>query len=153
MTRGLLLIGAASLFAVAAVFAQPLSSPTDDEGGEHSEMHERMEAIEDHLRFLRRSLRKPEQDAESLEKIVATQMELLICKGLDPERAAAIPEADRAEFLRGYKKEMIVALQGMLKLEQAILDGDHEAAKEIFKDVKRVEKSGHAAYRDEEEEG
>lgn len=138
--------------AVLAVAAAALIAPIVPalDGEAENELHERMEKIEDSMRFLRRSLRKPEQDQETLRVLQEAESEALVCKTLVPTRAAG--EADRDAFLVAFRSDMCSFIQQLLEVERAVLAGDHEKAQELYKDIKRFEKSSHEKYQEPEED-
>lgn len=126
----------------------------DDKGraGEHGALEQAMHRFEDHLRFLRRSLKEPAQDEQSLEHIWQAEQDALAAKALVPEMAAAIAEAERAAFVTDYRKEMVKLVAAMLELEAAFLSGDREATQAAYKAVKALEKPAHERFRVEEED-
>lgn len=128
------------------------NSGDDGEGREHSEeseLHEHMEAIETQVRLLRRSLRKPEENAASLASLHIAEENALICKALIPHRAES--EDDQDAFLAAYRADMCTMIQQLLECEKAVLAGDNEKAEALFKDAKRSEKEGHKKYQEEGE--
>lgn len=146
--KGLLFAG------VAVVATASLAFPTvrDDDGehGEESEMHEQMEVIEDQVRLLRRSLRKPEQNAASLASLHTAQQAAMVCKALAPHRTES--ESDKEAFVAAYRADMCTMIQQLLECEKAVLAGDNEKAQALFKDAKRSEKAGHEKYQEKEED-
>ena len=64
--------------------------------------------------------------------LTAIQQRMVACKEMIPERAAKIPEADRAKFLAHYRKEMAGVIIDFCQVEQAILDGDNAKATELY---------------------
>ena len=116
-------------------------SPADE-----SELDQHMLVIEDHLTTLRRGLRKPEKNAESLVQIAEMQQAALASKLLAPRMTESLPDAERAAFVVAYRKEMITTLRTMLDLEEAVLDSDNERAQELYKALKLAEDSGHEKF-------
>ncbi len=58
-----------------------------------------MESIEEAMKRLRRTIRKTDGAAESLELISKIEQEALVCKGMVPSRTATLPEGERTKFL------------------------------------------------------
>ncbi len=142
------------IFLAAALLAAPagpgLSSFTRvAHAAEDTELQKQMEVIEDGMKKLRRSLKKAEDNAQSLETIGKMQAAAIACKTEVPPAAAKVPEADRAKFLAGYRKGMVALVAEMCQMEIALLDGDNAKAEELFKGLKKIEDDGHEKYSEE----
>jgi hypothetical protein len=111
-----------------------------------SELHEHMESIEEAMKKLRRTIRKSDGSAETLELISHIEQEALVCKGMVPSRAATLPEAERAKFLSAYRKDMAGFITQVLQMESAVIDGDADKAVTIYKGLKTVEDDSHDKY-------
>ena len=139
---------------LAAALAFPLASfvaPQDPGGHEESPLEEEMLTLEDNLGKLRRAIRDESKAAECLEAVAAMQQAVMKCKLMTPPRAADLPEDQRAAFVADYRKMLIGLLQDQLALETALLDGDFDTAKELFKKVRAMEETGHERFMGEEE--
>jgi len=150
-----LLLAAAALLCpgLPAVWAADAPTPaaaanaTDEPGKvKKTELHEHMESIEEAMKKLRRTIRKADGAAESLDLIARIEQEALVCKGMVPSRAATLPEADRAKFLSAYRKDMAGFITQVLQMESAVLDGDADKAMTIYKTLKTVEDDSHDKY-------
>ena len=108
-----------------------------------------MEVIQDQLKFLRRNLKKPEENPASLAAIQEMQRAAVACKAMDFPMAEAAEGEAREKLLTGYKLEMIEMIESMLQMERALLAGDNDAARELYKTIKAFEESGHEKYTDE----
>jgi len=137
-----LLLGALGLATSA-----PAPSPSP---GDEDELHEHMEAIEEVLGKLRRSLRDENRREESLAQIALMQKETLACKQLVPGMIAELAAPRRAEEATAYRRMMVDMLESQLELEAALLDGDAEAAKQAFKKLRNMEDAGHERFTEEE---
>jgi hypothetical protein len=134
---------AASLLVIAPVngrFAQ---------AAEDTELMKQMEAMQDHLKKLRKSIKDPKENAASLETLTKFQEATVLSKQQVPARAAMVPEAERPKFIAAYRKEMAALLEHLCKIEVAILDGDNAKAEELFKGLKKIEDDGHEKYSNE----
>ena len=98
------------------------------------------------LKKLRRSVRKQEQESDSLAHLQVIQRTALITKDLVPAMTADVPEADRAAFVKAYRREMLVLLQKCIACEIAVLDGDTDAANALYKEIAAMEDSGHERF-------
>jgi len=114
-----------------------------------SELGRHMLVIEEELGRLRRALRDERERPQALLHIVAIERAALAAKDEAPLMAATRPEAARAAFVAAYRKEMIVLLSRLLALETAVLDGDGEAAKLLFEEIREMEDSGHERFTEE----
>lgn len=141
-----LLVPALALGALAfpLLSTAPSAAALDDD---ETELAKQMHVVEDGLRALRRSLRDPATYPDALETVVECQAAALASKGQVPAMAARVPEGERDAFVKGYRKEMIAVVEGFLKLERALLEGqDPDALKEIYGAIKGLEDGGHERY-------
>lgn len=143
LTAGLLV----QLTAVRAATA-PVQDPEVEVTEEHEEtpMEEQMERVEDAMRFLRRSIRKPESRADSLAHVQECQEGLLLAKELEPMMLARIPEAERAAFKRDFRLGMVEALEAFLEMERALLEERDDDAKELYKKAAGLEDPAHERF-------
>jgi len=141
------------LCAVGMAAARPIAitesriAPARDD----SELHERMETIEEILGKLRRSLRDTAKRDESISLLAAMQKETLACKSLVPELVETQPAAQQAALKTGYRRLMVDFLTAQLELEAALLDGDEAGVKAAFRKVRDMEDAGHERFTEEEE--
>jgi hypothetical protein len=128
-----------------------ISRNTPQEVPDKGELYGHMEVIEEALGKLRRSLRDPARSDEALDQIVLMQEKSLACKGLVPHLITELPVEERAAMERDYRRVMVDFLIAQLELEAALLDGDPDAAKTAFKQVRSMEAAGHERVTREEE--
>ena len=129
-----------SLFAVATV-SSPVARAADD-----TELAKHMEEMQDNLKKLRKSVKSAEENTASLETLAKVQAAAVASKVLVPAKAATVPEADRAKFVAGYRKDMVALLEQLGKIEVALLDNENAKAEELFKALKGIEEAGHEKY-------
>jgi hypothetical protein len=113
---------------------------------EKTPMAKQMERVEDAMRTLRRSIRKPESRADSLAHVQECQEGLMLAKGLQPMMLAQIPEAEKAAFRRDFRLGMVEALEAYLELERALLEERDEEAKELYKKAAGMEDPAHERF-------
>jgi len=111
-----------------------------------TELSKQMEVIDSGMKKLRRSLRKPESNKESLETIEKVHAAAVKSKDMTPAMAAKIPEAQRAEWVAGYKKAMEATIKTIEEMRDAVKDGKNDKAQEIYKTIKTQEDKGHEKY-------
>ncbi len=116
-----------------------------------TELHKQMEQIETGVKKLRRTLRKKESNAESLEIITKIEEAAVACKQMTPSRATTMPADQQPQFVIAYRKGMAGLVGEMVKMETALLDGDNAAAQAILKKLKDVEDEGHDKFKQDDE--
>lgn len=115
-----------------------------------TELNDKMEEMDEALKKLRRTIRSPEQNKESLELITKIEQGALACKGMTPAKAATVPEAERAKFVNAYRKQMADLIVALCQMESAILDGSNDKAQEVYKNIKGIEDKGHEQFTQDE---
>jgi len=138
-----------SLAGLSLGFALPARLPAASR--DDTELAQHMEAIEDNVKALRRALRTAEDPAAPLELLAEIERLSLLCKGLTPQMAASLPEAERAAFVKAYRKTAIEFLMHQLEFESALLDGDPEAIKAAFDRFRAMEDSAHERFAPEDD--
>lgn len=137
------LVGACGLvLLVSFTNRENASSVTLDE----TPLAEAMETIEDEMRVLRKSLKDPAQNSASLTSIVAMQGAVAKAKILSPQMAGTQPAEKREAFVIDYRRTMIGMARQLLDLEELVLDGKNEEAGTLFKEIRRLEDSGHERF-------
>ena len=140
--------------ALAALFLALPSAPAeaalqDGATEEDSPLLKDMEVIQDQLKFLRRNLKKPEENPASLAALQEMQRAAVACKGMPFPMADRAEGEAKAELIKGYKLETIGLIESMLQMERALLAGDNDKARELYKTVKAFEDSGHEKFTEE----
>ena len=111
-----------------------------------TELAKQMETIDESMKKLRRSLRKPESNKESLELIEKMEKAATKSRDLVPARAAKVPEAERAKYIEDYKKQMDAFIKSVGEMKAAVTDGKNDKAQEIYKTLKTQEDKGHDKF-------
>jgi soluble cytochrome b562 len=116
------------------------------------ELAERMEVMNSAMRQLSKGIH-PETRTKSLERIDAFQRALLDAKRMTPPTAKDVEEAERAEFVAGFRAQLARVLAKSGELEIAVLEGRFDDANRIVaEDMKRLKDQGHEKYAPGEEE-
>jgi hypothetical protein len=146
----------ATLFALAltALFITLPTTPVEaarqlETADDDSPLLQEMDVIESQLKLLRRNLKKPEENANSLKAIQEMQRAAVACKAMSFPMAEAAEGEAKAEILKGYKLEMIGMIETILSMERALLNDDNDKARELYKTIKGFEDSGHEKFTDE----
>ena len=143
------LVGAPSgmNFARAAAAAQDEKESKEKKVADlDTELAKQMEVIDSGMKKLRRSLRKPESNKESLETIEKVHAAAVKSKDMTPAMAAKIPEAKRAEWVAAYKKDMEAMIKTVEEMRDAVKDNKNDKAQELYKTIKTQEDKGHEKY-------
>ena len=143
---------AAALLAGLALVSPASVAAQDKEEGQSTvkdldtELAKQMEIIDEGIKKLRRTLRKAESNAESLEWIDKIEKAATKSKDLTPAMAAKIPEAERAKWVENYKKDMDAFIKNLGEMRAAVKDSKNDKAQEIYKTLKQQEDKGHEKY-------
>jgi soluble cytochrome b562 len=137
---------AALLTAVVVAFSIPAAPAVYAAEEKDTELQKKMEEIETGLKKLRRTLRKAEENPESLKTIAQVKVAMEASKKLPPAMAASLPEAERAKFIESYKKDIDAVIAEMGKMEKAVKDGKNADAQAVLKKLSEMEEAGHEKY-------
>jgi len=153
-----LVVAAASAFAIAAQEAKPDPNPPPPKaGGERKKRHEeedtplaqQMERIDHAMHKLKRGVRDATQKDACLTEVANAQQACLAAKLLTPKMTATVPEAERAAFVRDFRKGVAALLVEFTNLEVALLDGDADKAVASYKKLESMEDEGHNQFTNE----
>jgi hypothetical protein len=144
VSKRIVLVGLLSSLLLAAPGGSRIAAAADD-----TELAKHMESIQDNLKKLRKSIKTPAENPQSLELLTKLQQDTVASKALTPAKAAKAAEAERAKFVAGYRKDMAALLEHLCKIEVALIDNDNAKAEELFKGLKKLEDDGHEKYSEE----
>lgn len=133
----------AALLAVTFV-AAPATLAAEKKGD--SELGKAMEDMGKALKAIKKNVKDPTKNEESLKLVAKCQQDALTSKGLLPAMLTKVPEADKAKTLAGYRKMMADTIAALCKLEGQLLDGKNDEAAETLKTLKTLEDDGHEKY-------
>lgn len=141
----------AAVCAGALSFSRPAAAQEKEESTSQvkdldTELAKQMEVIDEAMKKLRRTLRKAESNADSLEWIDKLEKASVKSKELVPAMAAKVPEAERAKWVEAYKKDMDIFIKSVGELRAAVKAGSNDKAQEIYKTLKTHEDKGHEKY-------
>ena len=146
-----LLVAAGSLAFLAPSEVLALDVADGGRGGEeHGPLEERMHAMEDAIRALRRSLRDPAKQADSLASLAKLEGDIIAAKSETPRMASKLPESERPNFVVEYRREMLRMLEHAIAVEKAVLDGKQDEALAAFEALRGLEDPAHARFTPEE---
>lgn len=140
-----LLLFAALVFGT-VVFASTARQEAAPAAVQETRLMAHMERMEQALDTLRRSLREPAENAKSLDLVQEMLEAALASRRETPKMTASLPEGERAAFVLEYRKQMVRLAGALLDLEVALLDGNHEEALKVYKNLKKMEEAGHERF-------
>ena len=111
-----------------------------------TELDKKMEVMDEGMKKLKRTLRKADQNPQSLKVIAEVTDAASAARDLTPAKAASLPEADRKKFIDDYRKGMTHLIETMDQMKKAVTDGDNKKAMELHKLLKQQEEDGHDAF-------
>jgi hypothetical protein len=109
-----------------------------------------MERVKDGLKKLRRMIHEGQRDP-ALAEVALLEEASLRAKLLVPVRAQDVPEAERAAFVRDYRKGMVELVAAELALETALLEDDFEAARAALEALSELEDPAHGRFTREDD--
>lgn len=142
---------AAAVCAGAVTFSRPVVAQEKEESASQvvdldTELAKQMEVMDEAMKKLRRTLRKPDSNKESLEWIDKLEKASTKSKELIPAKLAKMPEAERAKVVEAYKKDMDAFLKGVAEMKAAVKAGSNDKAQTVYKTLKKHEDEGHEKY-------
>ena len=129
-------------------FAAPAQEKKHDAKSD-TPLAQQMERIDDAMHKLKRAVRDPAQKDVCLTEVTNAQQACLAAKLLTPKMAPTVPEAERAAFVRDYRKGVVALLVEFTNLELALLDGATEKAVATYKKLESMEDEGHNRFTNE----
>ena len=124
--------------------AAPAAAPSDDK---KTELEERMTKMNKAFRKLRKQVADPAQTASSLDLVATMQEAAKESLDLTPEKAADIPDDQKAKFMADYKAGIRAMQDELAKLSDALTAGKNADAAKIVADMFDLEKKSHKEFR------
>ena len=121
-------------------------SPATRAAEEETPLAKEMNAMDDNLKALKKIIANAAENKKSLELLDKVQASVVASKSMTPAEVKNIPEAERAQWVADYRKEMAVLLEHLCKMEVAIIDGKNADAETLFKGLKKIEDDGHEKF-------
>ncbi|MBK8180918.1 MAG: hypothetical protein IPK67_18905 [Planctomycetes bacterium] len=110
------------------------------------ELEELMHGIDKDFEAVVQSIEKKDA-AAALELVLKIQTAGVSAKTMMPPKLRTIEEKDKAAFKVGYRKELNSLLKATADLDNALLDGDMEKAKQVAEQIDALKKSSHEVYK------
>ena len=113
----------------------------------HTELGDKMEKANSSWRKLRKQVTDAAQNASSLELVAAFRAAIKGADQLTPEKAADLPQADRAKFQADFAEGLKKLSAGLDRLETALKAGNNEEAAKVLKELGDLQRESHKAFR------
>ena len=131
-------------------FAHAADAPDSGEpkkpAAKPGDLHSEMEAMNKAIRTLNKTIADPKKMDANLAAVNDLQFHTIACKGIIPKTAATQPADKKDKFIADYRKGMSDVLKTELELEQQLIAGDNAKAAETVKQLRQMEKDGHAIF-------
>ena len=146
-----------NILLIAALLAAPLSliysssAKAEEEKVKKSELHKKMEIIDEGMKKLKRTIRKADENPTSIKVCGEIVEAATACRDMAPSKAAKLPEADRKKFIDDYQASMTKLIDTMGEMKKALEAGDNDKAKAIHKTLKDQEEDGHDKFMEDDQ--
>lgn len=142
---GLLLLPSAT-----ATWARPQEPAAEHE--KSSPLEEQMEVIDHGMKGLRRSVADPAKAAANITTVRGMKEAALAALPLCPEPFTPMSDTEKTVWRIGFERKMLQVADGLLQLEQALVEGRFDEAKKQHEALMGIKKEGHKAYVPPEED-
>ncbi|HUR28679.1 MAG TPA: cytochrome b562 [Planctomycetota bacterium] len=122
------------------------SAPESAGEGEGDDLEEVMQGIDKNFEAATKAIENKDGPA-ALELMTKLEQGCIGAKILTPPKLRTIEEKDKAAFIAGYRKQVLVMLKSMVDLEIALVDNDFEKAKKVADEIDSQKKMGHDTYK------
>lgn len=129
-----------------------LTRPALGQSHEHTDLEEKMDAMNNVFRKLRRQIADASANASSLELVAKLREASAESAKLIPAKAEKVPEADRAKFVSDYEARMKEFLAEVDNLKAALEAGKNDEAAVVLGKLGALQKSGHREFRVQKKE-
>ena len=121
-----------------------------EEKKKKTELSHKMEVMDEGMKKLKRTLKKPDQNEESA-KLIDTIIEAAkAARELSPEKTGTLSDADKAKFVEAYQASMDKLIGTMGQMKKAVEAGDNKKAMELHKSLKTQEEDGHDKFMEDD---
>jgi soluble cytochrome b562 len=125
------------------------SANSHEKGEKKEKLEDLMGVVNSGHKKLKRMLADPAKKADSLEALRLMIESAAKSKHHAPTMAKKVPADKMDAFLAGYQKGMNVLLRELMTLEEALLDGNAEAATASYEKLGAIKKQYHDQFIEE----
>lgn len=127
-----------------ALVAAPIHVQAADEP--ETELSQKMDKMSSAFRSLRRQIKDPAKNADSLAKVATIKENAQASLKLEPAQKADVPAAEQAKYVAAYQKKMKEFLALTDKLEAALKANDNAEAEKLVGAMGDAQKKGHGEF-------
>ncbi len=162
LTSSLLALLITSAGAVARADDAPAAPPPGDAPppaqGDHphhkqTDLEKKMESMNRAFRKLRKQISDSAQNASSLELVATIREGAQDSLTLTPEKAATLPESERAKFISDYQDGIKKLIGKLDALSDALKANKNDVAEADLKDIASFQRDEHKEFRKEHPRG
>lgn len=130
--------------------ADPSASPSAAVSQDETALGKMMEEINRGFRKLRKDLDDAKKNDESI--VLVRELQTIAAKARleKPARLSEVAEDARKQFVIDYQRTMIEFAHGLLDLEDALLAGENDRAKEVRDNLNKAKSDAHKAFKPED---
>jgi soluble cytochrome b562 len=125
----------------------PAVAPAAPAEEKKTDLEMRMDKVGKAFRKLRKQVADPTQNASSLDLLKTMQEAAKEAAAFTPEKAADLPEDQRAKFTEDFKAGLQDLQDRFAKLQAALEAGKNDDAQAIVKDLVDFEKKEHKEFK------
>ena len=144
--------GAGLLFLPSATRTQLAAQEPAAEHEASTPLEDQMEIIDHGMKGLRRSVTDPAKAAANITTVRGMKDAALAALPLCPDPFAPLSDTEKVVWRIGYERKLLEVADGLLQMEQALVEGRFEDAKKQHEALMAMKKEGHKAYVPPEEE-
>lgn len=147
MSKSLLLIAVLLLVSIVGFANWPTTASADNHVTPVvDDLDKSMDAMKKAMRGLKKSIGDEKKQAENLALVKSFQAAVIDAKALTPPNAKALKGQEKVKFVQGFQLMLIDTLGKSLDLERAIIKGEQDSAKKLYKELGSFKKKGHNIY-------
>ncbi len=154
--RSLLALAVAGAAVLILPAALPSFGPRQEPGEKHKEdetpLEKQMERIDRGMKTLRRSVTDPAKTADNVVLVRGMEEAALLAVPLCPDPFTPMDETQKTVWRIGFERRILAVADGLLQLEQALVENRLEDAKKQHEALMKLKKDGHNTYIPPEEE-
>ncbi len=140
-----------SLLAVACALAFAPIAPVSHAAEAETELGQKMDKMGGAFRALRRQIKDPAKNADSLAKVATIKQMAIESVKLDPAMKASIPADKQKKFVADYQAKMKEFVTLTEKLEAALKANNNEEAEKLCGQMADAQKKGHGEFQKKKE--
>jgi len=114
--------------------------------GEGDDLEDIMHGIDKNFEAALAAIEKKDA-ATAMELATKLEQGCIGAKVLTPPKLRTIEEKDKAAFVAGYRKQMLMLLKLTADLEMTLVDNDFEKAKKVADEIDAHKKASHDVYK------